>query len=97
MPAATNGAEHITARDKGATSKKKVMSAHETKEPRQKDFCFAVVCYRLLRSLVFMESENRWGNRKTIKILKEEYAGWTIIFLNRKFCRLESHPASVEQ
>ena len=81
---ATNGVEHITARNKGATSKKKVMAAHETKEPRQKDFCFAVVCYRLLRSLVFMESDNRWGNRKTIKSFKKvdrgcEYAGWTIV------------------
>ena len=27
------GAEHIAARDKDATSKKKVMAAHETKEP----------------------------------------------------------------
>ena len=40
--------------------------------------------YRLLRSLVFKESDNRWGNRKTIKSFKKVdrgfgYVGWTIV------------------
>ena len=43
-----------------------------------------------------MESDNRWGNGKTIKSFKKVdrgcgYAGWTFFFLNRKYCHLESH------